>query len=240
MLVIPSIDIRNRKCVKLMQGDYSKEEVFSANPMEVARRWEREGAKFIHIVDLDGARIGKVQNFEIISKIAREISIPIQVGGGVRRYEDAKKLFEEGVSRVITGSAAFRYPFLVKKLVVEYGKQAVCVAVDYRKNQIVVDGWKNSLRISPLEYAKNVEKLGAGFMLFTCVDRDGMLSGADVKNIKKLVAGTRTSVIASGGINSVEDLEKVKQAGAYGAVVGRALYEGRIKLKEVVKCLQEG
>ena len=239
MLVIPAIDIRDGRCVRLTQGNYSEEEVFSNNLIEVARRWEGEGAGLIHVIDLDGAKAGSLQNFEAISRIAGELGIPIQVGGGVENYETAKKLFEAGVSRVIIGTAAFRNPALVRKLVAEYGKKAICVAVDYRSSGVAIEGWRNSLKIPAFEYAKRIEELGAGFMLFTCIERDGMLSGADIRAIGRMVTGTRTPVMAGGGISSIADLERVGETGAYGAVVGKALYKGKIRLKEVIACLQK-
>lgn len=239
MIAIPAIDIRDGKCVRLTQGNYSDEEVFSNNLIEVAKRWEGEGAELIHVIDLDGAKAGSLQNFEAVSRIAGELGIPIQVGGGVKNYETAKKLFEAGVDRVVIGTAAFRNPDLVKRLVAEYGAQAVCVAVDYRSDGVAIEGWERSLNISPFEYSRRIEGLGAGFMLFTCIDRDGMLSGADIRAIRRMVRSTKTQVIAPGGVSSIDNIRRTRETGAYGVVVGKALYRGKLDLREVIACLQK-
>lgn len=239
MLIIPAIDIRDGRCVRLTQGNYSDEEVFSNNLIEVAKRWEGEGAELIHVIDLDGARIGSLQNFEAISRIADELSIPIQVGGGVKNYETAKKLFEAGVSRVIIGTSAFRDSGLIKKIAGAYGPEAVCIAIDSLNGRVAIDGWKTTLGISPFGYAKKVEELGAGFILFTCIERDGMLSGADIRAVRRMVAGTKMPVIAAGGVSSIDDLRRMRETGAYGVVVGKALYRGKVDLREVIRCLQK-
>ena len=239
MIVIPAIDIRDGKCVRLTQGNYSREEVFSTNAVETAKRWETEGAELLHIVDLDGARSGNLQNLELLSRIVDGLTIPVQAGGGIKNYEIAKKLFDAGVARVVIGTATFRNPDLVKRLVAEYGTQAVCVAVDYRRDVVAIEGWGRSLNISPFEYSRRIEGLGAGFMLFTCIERDGMLSGMDIRAIKRMVMSTKTQVIAAGGVSSIDDIRRIRETGAYGVVVGKALYRRKVDLREVIACLQK-
>jgi phosphoribosylformimino-5-aminoimidazole carboxamide ribotide isomerase len=239
MIVIPAIDIRDGKCVRLTQGNYSKEEVFSTNAIETAKRWQKEGAELLHIIDLDGARSGSLQNLELVSEIVDGLTIQVQVGGGIKNCEIAKKLFDAGVARVVIGTAALRNPDLVKRLVAEYGAQAVCVAVDYKSDGVAIEGWGRSLNISPFDYSGRIEELGAGFTLFTCIERDGMLSGADIGAIRRIVRSTKMKVIAAGGVSSIDDIRKIKETGAYGVVVGKALYRGKLDLREVVACLQK-
>jgi len=239
MIVIPALDIKDRKCVRLVQGDYSSEEIFSSNAVETAKKWEEEGAELLHIVDLDGARCGNLQSLELITRIVSELTIPVQVGGGIKDYNIARKLFDAGVARVVVGTAAFRNPSVIKKIIAEYGAQAVCVAVDYRKDSVAIEGWQRSLNLSPFECSERIEELGAGFVLLTSIERDGMLSGVDIRAIRKMVRSTKAQVIAAGGVSSIDDIRRIRETGAYGVVVGKALYKGRIKLKEVIACLQK-
>lgn len=236
MIVIPAVDIREGRCVRLTQGNFSREEVFSNSAFEMAKRWEDEGAELIHLVDLDGARIGKMQNLQVILKIIQEVGVPVQVGGGVRDFETAEKLLKAGAERVVLGTSAVRNINLARELSGEFGPEAVCISVDARNNRVAVEGWCRFAEISPEELATNAGKAGAGYVLFTFIERDGMLSGINFRMLERMTRRIELPVIASGGAASLMDVEAARRMGIWGIVIGKALYRGRINFKEAVRC----
>jgi phosphoribosylformimino-5-aminoimidazole carboxamide ribotide isomerase len=235
--VIPAVDMRGGKCVQLVQGVPGSEMVTLEDPIEVTLDWVRRGAKTLHLVDLDGAIEGERKNAPIIEKIVnthRENGIRIQVGGGIRSFEDAASLLELGVSRVILGTAALQNPELVKRLSSTFGNERITVALDAKNGKISIKGWTEECAQTPVEMGRKFEELGAGSLLFTNIDSEGLLQGVNPVPTKELVESVSIPVIASGGVSSLSDLLVLKETGAAGVVVGSALYTGRFTLEAAI------
>lgn len=213
----------------LTQGKFDKEKIYSEDPVEAAKIWEQKGAKMLHIIDLDGALEGKSKNYEIIQKIIKEINIPIQLGGGIRDLETIKTLIDIGVNRVILGTKAVQDEEMLKKAVNTY-KEKIVVAIDAKDGYVAVNGWTKTSTVDALQFAKKIEQLGVKTIIYTDIARDGMLKGPNFKAIKNMNDNVSIDVIASGGVSSVKDLQKLSEIGVAGAVVGKALYEGKIDL----------
>jgi phosphoribosylformimino-5-aminoimidazole carboxamide ribotide isomerase len=236
--VIPAVDMRGGKCVQLVQGVPGSEMVTLDDPVEVTLDWVRKGAKTLHLVDLDGAIEGERKNAPIIEKIVnthRENGIRIQVGGGIRSFEDAASLLELGVSRVILGTAALQNPELVKRLSSIFGNERITVALDAKNGKISIKGWTEECAQTPVEMGRKFEELGAGSLLFTNIDSEGLLQGVNPVPTKELVGSVNIPVIASGGVSSLSDLQVLKETGAAGVVVGSALYTGRFTLEAAIE-----
>ena len=234
MIIIPAVDIKNGKCVQLVQGEPGTEQVVIENPAEVAKQWEQKGAKKLHIVDLDGA-LGSGRNLSIVKEIIEKTKSPIQLGGGIRSVSDAKKLLEIGVNTVIIGTMAIKNPEIIKELSSEYGCERICVSLDSKNTKVVTHGWKESTDKTPIEYAKLFEKMGAGSILFTNVDVEGLLNGINLEPIKELLNNVSIPIIYSGGITSVDDLKVLSDIGVDYVVIGSALYKGLITLEDALK-----
>jgi len=238
MNLFPAIDIRDGKCVRLIQGDYGKQQIFG-DPIEMAKKWEVAGAKFLHIVDLDGALVGEAKNLFAIQLILETIHIPIQLGGGIRSLEKVEQLLEMGVSRVILGSAALRDEQFLDKALEVYGS-AIAVSIDAKNGFIATDGWTKTSEVDALSFAKKLEEKGCQTIVYTDIAKDGMLSGPNFVELEKINRETTMDVIASGGVSSLEDLRKLKALNMYGAIIGKAIYTGKINLelalKEVTVC----
>lgn len=235
MLVIPAVDIMGKKCVRLAMGDFGRVETFSEEPLRVVEGFVGDGAELIHVVDLDGARTGRMKNFETIEKIIKSSDAPVEVGGGVRDKETAEKILGLGAS-IVFGTAAIENAKLVEYFVDEFGGARVVLGLDARENRVVVEGWQRTVRASVFELARKFERIGVGGILFTSVERDGMLSGPDVRAVGRMARAVGIPVIASGGVSSLGDLEELRRAGAWGAVVGKALYKNKFRLKEAIEC----
>ena len=236
--VIPAVDMRGGKCVQLVQGVPGSEIVSLDDPLAVALDWVGKGAKTLHLVDLDGAIEGERKNAPIIEKIVeacREKGVSIQVGGGIRSFEDAASLLELGVSRVILGTAALQNPELVKQLASAFGSSCVNVALDAKNGKISIKGWTEECAQTPVEMGRKFEELGAGSLLFTNIDSEGLMQGVNPVPTRELVESVSIPVIASGGVSSLEDLQVLKKTGAAGVVVGSALYTGRFTLEEAIE-----
>lgn len=236
--VIPAVDMRGGKCVQLVQGVPGSEIVSFDDPLAVALDWVGKGAKTLHLVDLDGAIEGERKNAPIIENIVRtcrEKGVGIQVGGGIRSFEDAASLLELGISRVILGTAALQNPELVKQLSTAFGSSRVNVALDAKNGKISIKGWTEECAQTPVEMGRKFEELGAGSLLFTNIDTEGLMQGVNPVPTKELVESVSIPVIASGGVSSLEDLGALKQTGAAGVVVGSALYTGRFTLEEAIE-----
>ncbi|MFN4133634.1 MAG: 1-(5-phosphoribosyl)-5-[(5-phosphoribosylamino)methylideneamino]imidazole-4-carboxamide isomerase [Candidatus Hadarchaeales archaeon] len=231
--MIPSIDIRKGKCVQMVKGVAGTEKIYG-DPVEQALRWQREGAKLLHVVDLDAA-MGEGDNLDKIIEILANTSIPVQVGGGIRSFERASELAANGASRVIVGTAAVENQELVKRLVESLGRERVVCAVDIRDGKVAVEGWKRKTEVNPLSFAKRLEELGVGSLLVTSVDVEGSMGGIRKNEIEKIIEGVSIPVIAAGGIGSLDDIREVMRIGAWGVVVGMALYEGRFSLVEAME-----
>lgn len=235
----PAIDIRGGKCVRLIQGDYNQETVYHENPLEAAAAWKAQGAEWIHLVDLDGAKAGQPVNHALIGKIARSVGIPVQTGGGLRSEKDVELLLSLGVSRVILGTAAIEDRPFVERVLKTYGKQ-VAIGIDARNGCVATRGWLETSEVKAEELAAQLAEAGAETFIFTDISRDGMMQGPNVEAIVRLAQVSGRSVIASGGVSRYEDLERLAVhagAGVSGAIIGKALYTGSIELPEAYRRL---
>ncbi len=231
--VIPVIDLRGGRCVRLYQGDFAKETVFSNDPVGVARRWEAAGAPRIHVVDLDGAASGRPVNTSIVEAIAAAVSIPIQAGGGLRTIEAIELLLARGVQRVVLGTSAAEDPALVGEAAQRFG-EAIVVGVDARDGLVATHGWVKAQAISAVDLIKRMEALDVRRFVYTDIARDGALTGPPLDSIGDLLKSTGAAVIASGGVSSLADLEQLARLGIEGAIVGRAVYTGDVDLRRAV------
>tara|TARA_B100000965_G_scaffold359508_1_gene339591 strand:- start:1902 stop:2672 length:771 start_codon:yes stop_codon:yes gene_type:complete len=234
MEIIPAIDLLNGKCVRLNQGNYNEVTKFNNNPVTQAQDWEKQGAKRLHLVDLDGAKTGDPINDLIIKEIKQSISIPIQIGGGIRNRERAKELFDIGIDRVILGTIAIEKPELVKILSKEYPKR-IAVGIDAKEGMVATRGWLKQSEISSLELAKQLNDLELAAIISTDISTDGTLKGPNVQALREIAEISINPVIASGGVGSIADLislTDLENEGIEGIIVGRALYDGSIDLKE--------
>jgi phosphoribosylformimino-5-aminoimidazole carboxamide ribotide isomerase len=238
-IIYPAIDIRDGKCVRLVQGDYNQETVYNTNPLEVALEWEASGGEWIHLVDLDGAKAGHPVNDLLIGKIASSVKVPVQVGGGLRTEQDVDRLLSLGVSRVILGTAAIEDREFVYKLLAKHGEK-VAIGIDARDGFVATRGWLETSQVKAEDLAVQLAEHGAKTFIFTDISRDGMMGGPNVEAITQLAKVSGQTVIASGGVSKMEDLTRLaKQSanGVGGAIVGKALYTGSIKLEEALKLI---
>ncbi|HCO79013.1 MULTISPECIES: 1-(5-phosphoribosyl)-5-[(5-phosphoribosylamino)methylideneamino]imidazole-4-carboxamide isomerase [Bacillus] len=235
----PAIDMRNGKCVRLVQGDYDQETIYGDSPLDMARRFANEGAKWIHLVDLDGAKAGKRVNHEHVLAIASSLDVNVQIGGGIRTEEDVAFYLNNGVSRVILGSSAVSNPIFVKKMLAQYGEK-IAIGIDARNGFVSTEGWLETSEVKAEELGKELAKEGAEVFIFTDIQMDGMLSGPNVESTVRLAEATGKQVIASGGVSAVGDLQKLsaqKQTGVSGAIIGKALYTKQFTLAEAFEGL---
>lgn len=233
MILFPAIDILNGKCVRLIQGDYNQEKVYSDSPVEMAQSWANQGAEFIHIVDLDGAKTGQTVNHSIIKEIAEKVNIPVQVGGGIRSMETVHHLLDNGVARVIIGTAAIQNPAFLKEAVSLYGDK-IAVSLDARNGYIATDGWTDTSEVKAIELVKDLDKVGIKTIVYTDIAKDGMLQGPNFEELEVMNNATNIDVIASGGVSTVNDINQLQQMNLYGAIVGKALYDGTVQFKELL------
>ncbi len=233
--VIPAIDLKNKKCVSLIQGIPGTERVSLDDPLGIAERWVTEGASVLHLIDLDGAIEGKRLNSPIIKSIVENFDVEKQVGGGIRSKEDAAGLLDIGVDRVILGTAAIKNPELVKELSHEFGRERIMVALDSKNGMVTTHGWAKNSDFTTVELGRKFEEIGAGSILFTDINTEGLLKGVNPAPTKELAQALRIPVIASGGITNISDIELIKKTGASGVVVGAALYVGKFTLQEALE-----
>ena len=230
MEIIPAIDLKSGRCVRLYQGDYGKETVYSDDPMEVALRWQREGAQRLHLVDLDGAALGKMANLDVIKEVVKVLDIPVQVGGGIRELETALDLLDTGVERVVLGTAVIQQPDLVEELCRRCGSESVVAAVDARDGVVAIKGWTEASSLHAMEVVRRMTALGVGRFLYTDIARDGTLTEPNFGALEELVASTNQPILASGGVSSLEHLLRLESVGVEGAIIGKALYTGDLDL----------
>jgi phosphoribosylformimino-5-aminoimidazole carboxamide ribotide isomerase len=238
MLVIPAVDLRRGRCVRLYQGQPEHETVYGDDPVEVASQWENLGAKMLHVVDLDGAFRGRSGNGAAVAAIGEILNIPFQVGGGIRSRDDVERTLATGAFRVILGTVAVDQPKLTEKLVAEFGERIV-VGIDARGGRVAVKGWVEESATQAKELARRVEAMGVKEIIYTDITRDGTLHGPDLAGLEQLLAATGLRVIMSGGISSREDLLALKAyAGRVrGVIIGQALYSNRLTLNEAMELL---
>ena len=233
MEVIPAIDLREGKCVRLYQGDYARETVFSADPVGVALRWQAKGAKWLHLVDLDGAAAGEPRNIAAIEQIVSAVGIPVQLGGGIRRLETIEQMLQMGVQRLILGTAAIQEPALVQEACQRFG-QGIIVSIDARDGLVATQGWREKSSTAATELVQGMAALGAKRFIYTEIARDGTLTGPNFKSIEELLTVTDLPIIVAGGISSISHLQRLSQLGVEGAIVGKALYTDDIDLGEAL------
>ena len=241
MLLIPAIDLKNGFCVRLLQGESDKETVYSNDPAAMAVKFEEAGAKRLHLVDLDGAFQGEGANISSICSILNNVSIPIQIGGGLRTEEDIDRMLALGVSAVIVGTMAVKHPDVLEKVLKKYTDEQIILGIDARNRKVSIEGWKESTKIQDVEFALRWKKSGIKRVVFTDISRDGMLSGPNLAALREMAEHTGLKIVASGGISSMDDLEQLKTLEPNGvdqAISGKAIYEGKIDLRKVFKCLQ--
>ncbi|MEK4669034.1 1-(5-phosphoribosyl)-5-[(5-phosphoribosylamino)methylideneamino]imidazole-4-carboxamide isomerase [Niallia sp. FSL R7-0271] len=232
----PAIDMRGGKCVRLLQGDYDKETVYGDSPFDMAKSFADQGAKWIHMVDLDGAKDGKRVNDSFVIETAKKLGVSVQIGGGIRTEEDIVHYLDNGVTRVIIGSIAISNPDFAIEMIKKYGS-AIALGIDAKNGFVATHGWIETSEIRTVDLGKRFADAGAETFIFTDIATDGMLSGPNLLAVKELAAVTKKDVIASGGVSSLEDLVALKQYskdGVAGAIIGKALYEGRFTLRDAL------
>jgi phosphoribosylformimino-5-aminoimidazole carboxamide ribotide isomerase len=232
LIIYPAIDILNGHCVRLYKGDYGKVTKYSDDPVKTALTFKEAGASHIHIVDLDGAKTGKSENIEVIKRICKETGLSVQTGGGVRTIKRIRELAAANADRIILGTAAIKNPSLVEEAVKEFGKKIV-VGIDARNGFVSTDGWTDDSGKDAIETALFMQSLGVQSVVYTDISKDGTLKGPNLDALKEMIEKTDMYVVASGGIKDMEDIREVKETGAYGVITGKAIYEGKIHLKEL-------
>ena len=240
MDIVPAIDISGGKCVRLFKGKKGTEKVYFKDPIKALDFWMEKGIKRIHFVDLDGAW-GSEKNKMLIEKMVEMASesVKVQLGGGIRSIEDAVSLIDKGVDRVIIGTLAIKQPEVIRQLSDDIGSEHLIVALDYRSGKIETDGWTKGTDLSPFVFGKEVEELGAGFILFSAIEADGAFTGPDFKNIKKMVETVNIPIYAAGGIRDTEDLKKLNEIGVWGVIIGKAFYEEKIPFSIINEFLND-
>ena len=236
MIVIPAVDIKGGKCVRLRQGLMDEETIFSDNPEEMALKWEEKGAKRLHLVDLDGAVKGETSNKEVVQNIVKAVSVPVQLGGGIRNMEIIEDYIDMGIDQVILGTVAYKNSDLVEEACKRYAGKII-VSIDSKDGYISIEGWTEQTRMAAIDLAKNFENMGVNSIIYTDIKRDGMENGPNLDAIRRFAGALNMQVIAAGGISSlrdIEDLSALEKYGVNGAIIGKALYSGLIKLEEAI------
>ena len=234
MLIMPAVDIKNGKCVQLVQGEPGSEMVKIDNPEKVAKYWEDLGAKNIHVIDLSGTIDGET-SFDIIKKILNEVSVPIQLGGGIRNLDYARQLLDLDIERLIIGTMGIQQPETITQLSDEYGPKRIMISLDSKDNKVVIKGWQEKIDKSPSEIANDFKEHGAGSILFTNVDVEGLLGGFYTEPVEDLKKSVDLPIVYSGGITTIDDIKKLNESGVEGIVIGSALYTDKIDLTEALK-----
>ena len=234
----PAVDLRGGKCVQLVGGVPGTEVVALDDPLFQAERWVAEGADHLHIIDLDGAILGKRINAPILKQMVRKLDLFIQVGGGIRREEDVSEILDIGVDRAILGTAALREPDIVSRLADRHGKERIMVALDVKKGDVTTEGWQRQMGRKAVELGRLFEEKGAGSILFTNIDVEGQQKGIDLDPTRDLVSAVGIPVVAAGGVTEIEDVLALRQAGAAGAVAGTAIYTGKLSVHRILEALR--
>jgi phosphoribosylformimino-5-aminoimidazole carboxamide ribotide isomerase len=239
LILYPAIDILGGRTVRLVEGDYERETTYDADPVDAARRWAEEGSHYLHVVDLDGARTGAPKNLEVVKRIADQVPFPIQVGGGLREEEDVAKVLRAGAERVVIGTAALRDPRFLQQMLDRHGER-VAVSVDARGGNVSLAGWTETSRVPATEAVAELTTRGVNRFIFTPIEVDGTLAGPGLRELATVAGSTGASIIYSGGVGTLEDLERLREQAApnvEGVIVGRALYEGRFTVADAIAAL---
>ena len=238
MLIFPAIDLYGGKAVRLYKGDYQQMTVYSDDPVSVARDFEQKGAKWVHLVDLEGAKNGTTPNIDVVSAIARETSLNCEIGGGIRNMETVEKYFSAGVSRVILGTAAVTDEKFLREAVDKYGEK-IAVGVDIKDSMVAIKGWIEKSEYDAFEFCEKMQSIGVKTIICTDISKDGAMKGANHELYRELSEKFDMQIVASGGVSSMDDVEKLARLDIYGAIIGKAYYTGAIDLKEAIDKAQE-
>ncbi|MCI9052083.1 MAG: 1-(5-phosphoribosyl)-5-[(5-phosphoribosylamino)methylideneamino]imidazole-4-carboxamide isomerase [Lachnospiraceae bacterium] len=240
MQLYPAIDIKNKQCVRLRQGMFHDVEVYSNTPVKVASLWEQQGASAIHLVDLDGVLVGHSVNLDVIKQIVQSVSLPAQVGGGIRTMKDIENLLNIGVSRVIIGTKAVQDSNFVKEAVKNFGSEKIVVGVDAKNGMVAIEGWEKVSNLHAVNFCLKMKDMGIKTIAYTDISKDGMLQGPNIEHTKELVDVTGIDIIASGGVSCMKDLENLYEINVQGAIIGKALYENCVDLKVAIQRYEKG
>ena len=238
MQVIPAIDIRGGKCVRLFQGDYDKETVYADDPVKTARRWESEGATYLHVIDLDGAKDGLASNKTYIQNICRSTETRIQVGGGIRTLEIANYYKEQGVSRLILGTTAVESPEIISSIIDAHGSESVIISVDAKNGFIALDGWTRGSEVTVKDLIRSMTEYGVIRCMYTDITRDGTLTEPNFQSIEDIINETDMKIIAAGGISTVKSIKHLNELGVEAAIVGKAIYTGDLSLRDALNAVE--
>lgn len=233
MRIIPAIDIIDGKCVRLTKGDYSQQKTYNENPLEVAKMFEDFGIKYLHVVDLDGAKAKQIINYKILETLATKTNLNIDFGGGIKALQDVQTAFNSGAKQITVGSIAAQKPELMLEWLNQYAAEKIILGADCKNRKIATNGWLESSELDVLSFIQEYEKNGAKYSIVTDIDKDGMLAGPSFELYEEVLSQSKISLIASGGITTIEDVIKLKEMGCEGAIIGKAIYEGTIELKEL-------
>ena len=231
MRLYPAIDMKDGKCVRLRQGMFEEQTVYADEPYLVAREFEKAGAKFLHLVDLDGALLGVGANDTALKQIIENVSIPVEIGGGIRTMRDIENRLSLGVTRVILGTKAVEDPAFVKEAIARFGAEKIVVGIDAKDGMVATRGWGNVSNADAVSLALSMKELGVKTIIYTDIAKDGMLCGPNITQTRRLIEETGLDIVASGGVSCTEDLERLEQIGVEGAVLGKAIYEKKVDLK---------
>lgn len=237
MILFPAIDIKDNKCVRLTQGKFELMNVYSDDPVDMAKKWESLGAEYLHVVDLDGAKDEGFNNRKSIEKIAKSIKIPMQTGGGIKNGERIKNLIDIGVERAIVGTMAIENQELLTELASIY-KEHLAVSIDAFKGKVATRGWQDVGNVDSIEICKFLESIGISTLVYTDISKDGMLSGPNFEIYEELSRMTKLNIIASGGVTSIDDIKRLNSMNMYGAIIGKALYDNKLDFKEALKAIK--
>lgn len=233
MRIIPTIDILDGKCVRLTKGDYSTQIIYNENPLEVAKMFEDAGMKYLHVVDLDGAKAKRMVNYRTLEKLVSNTNLNIDIGGGIKSEEDVKIAFEWGAKQITVGSIAVQNPVLMLEWIKKYGADKIILGADCKERKIATHGWQENSNIDVISFIQDYARNGAKYSIVTDIDKDGMLSGPSFNLYKEILSKTTITLIASGGITTIEDVKQLKELRCEGAIIGKAIYEGTVNLKEL-------
>lgn len=233
MRIIPAIDIIDGKCVRLSKGDYDTKKIYNENPLEVAKEFEANGIRYLHLVDLDGAKSNHIVNYKVLRAISAKTSLKIDFGGGIKSDEDIRIAFENGASQVTGGSIAVKNRDLFLKWLNDYGAEKIILGADSHNRKVATHGWQKQSELDVVNFIADYEKRGIKYVICTDISKDGMLAGTSNELYTEILQKTNVKLIASGGVSSIDDLLAVKRIGCEGAIIGKAIYEGRIKLSEL-------
>lgn len=236
MILFPAIDIQSGKCVRLVQGDFNKETVYHDSPFEIGKQWHEQGATWLHVVDLDGAKTGKSINRDAIIALVKSLQLPVQVGGGIRSIEAIEDYLTNGVERVILGTSAINNPTMLQQAITRFGKQ-IAVSIDAKNGIPTIAGWTEDAKTDVSSLVKKLEQVGVQTVIYTDIAKDGMLAGPNFEELQKLQNETKMDIIASGGVTTVGDIEKLQQESLYGAIVGKAIYENETRFQKMMEVL---